>query len=778
MMAARLLRPPRHKPAVLGAVAVTAVSAGLAAMVFALADAYAGRPLPYRDPDRLVSISIDVLSGLPGAWMDVAQADIPSLASWQARTDLFEGLAALEDRGWLKVQLSGRTLPLRGVAVTNNLFEVLGLASRWDAVDPAGARVSPRVAGILAGAESESGRSTLVLPDGVLRVTGTIPRGFVLPEADRTLPVDVLLLRETRGVLTKDGSSTRVPGLIARTRAGVTPEVIAAALSATMPAGRRVSVVPLPTALTARLRRLATGALLASGFIVLVCWTNVFNLALTRGLYRRQEMATRTALGATPARIVGHLLTEALKIAALGSIGALAVTWLALSAALVVLPPQFATLGAPSITARVVAVVVLAGIVAGSSWAGASVLAWKLGARRGERLVAGQDGRSIRVVRFAVIAAQLCAASVLLAGAALLGRSHLNLLTADVGMDEQTATLTVAHDESLPLPQKHEVVQRALGDLRRVGGVQAAAVSGGSLLDQRIGRNVLAIDGHNVLVTGDDGRPVSVDWIPVSDGYFDAMALQFLAGSPPAGPAAAAVISENLARNYFVGRAAMGAMLFNRGRTLPIVGIVRDVRSRGRSVAARPTVYEVGSDRLDAFVLTTYVVRYAGGARIADWEGLVQRVDPLAIVVDSGSVRERLSRSVRDRTFATLVTGLFALTSVLVTTLGLAGVVAYTVVKRTQEIAVRLTLGATGSSVTRLVVREAVAAGACGVTVGAIASVWLSQALQNLLYGVPAGDPTTLSIAAAGLLAIVISAAILPAFRAARIAPANALRIE
>src|SRR5690606_33282017 len=211
----------------------------------------------------------------------------------------------------------------------------------------------------------------------------------------------------------------------------------------------------------------------------------------------------------------------------------------------------------------------------------------------------------------------------------------------------------------------------------------------------------------------------------------------------------------------------------------PIVGVVRDVRFRSLSREPNPAVYELGSDVFGTVgSVTTYVGRGAGTARAGAWESIVRGIDPMAVVVDAGAVRERLDRSVRDRTFATLVVGLFALGSVLVTALGLAGVVAYTVVKRTRELAIRLALGATGANVTRLVILEAVAAGVCGVMAGVIASVWLSRTLESLLYGVRPADPATLALTAATLLGIVLAAAILPAIRAARIAPASALRSE
>ncbi len=163
---------------------------------------------------------------------------------------------------------------------------------------------------------------------------------------------------------------------------------------------------------------------------------------------------------------------------------------------------------------------------------------------------------------------------------------------------------------------------------------------------------------------------------------------------------------------------------------------------------------------------------------MASWERIVHSIDPLAVVLDGGTIRERLDRTVRDQTFATIVIGLFALSSLLVAALGLAGVVVYTVVRRTREIAIRLVLGATVGGVTTLVVRDALTAATCGVAGGVIASVWLSRALESLLYGIHAADPITLVLTAASLLGAVLAVAALPGIRAGRIAPASALRIE
>jgi hypothetical protein len=316
----RIPRSPRAG-LVAGAISLMIVGVGLAAVVFGLADAYVWRPLPYADPGRLVSISFDMSQRTPGAWNEVTQADIPSLASWRARTDLFDGMAAFDDRGWIRVRLRGGILPIRAIAASDNLLEVLGLGHRWASSDHADAWVSSRVAAVLSGGQLTPGRSAPIVPDGMLRVRAVLPDSFLLPEPNRTQPVDAVMVLPAGPVMTRNGASTRWPDIVARLRAGVTPRVVEAALSATLPARERVSVVPLTAAMTASVRDLASGAMLASALVLLVCWTNLFGMALTRGLYRRAEIATRSALGATGGHIAALFAREGAEVAAFGGAG-------------------------------------------------------------------------------------------------------------------------------------------------------------------------------------------------------------------------------------------------------------------------------------------------------------------------------------------------------------------------------------------------------------------------------------------------------------------------
>ncbi len=733
-------------------------------MVLALADPIL-RPLPYADPDRLVSISF----GLPDPRVRASQADVPSLASWRARTDLFVDVAAFIDQGWTRVQLSNGILPLRTVAATDNLLAVLGVQSQIDDPDTQGSWVSRRVARTLSGGELEPGRWAPIVPEGVLRVRTILPDSFLLPQANRKEPVDAILVLPVGPVAKVEGMAFSPVNLVARMRQGVTPQMVEAALNVNMaPVGRLVSAVPLSIALTSGLRGLARGALLASGLVVLVCWANVFSMALTGTLYRGHELATRTALGATSLRMLRLLGAEGLKIAAVGSASALGVGWLALRLALLVLPPTFATLGEPAVNTRVGLFTLFAGSTAGMSWYLASLLAWRVSQRRQPQNAISRDGDTIRTVRFVLIAGQLSAASVLLVGSALLGRSYLNLLSIDSGLDERAQTLTVIHNPNLPPSLRVDLVERTLNAFRKAGGVTAVGASGGDLLDGRTSYRGLVIDGKFAVL----------DWTFVAGDYFRAMGLQFLAGGPP-GPrnGTAVVINVAAAREYFGDRMPVGELLAYPGDS-PIVGVIADIRSRGLSLSPTAAAYVQDEGRVGAQSQTTYVIRVADRSLpIASWEHVVRDVDPLAVILDSGAVRERLDRSVRDRTFATLVIGLFALSSIIVAALGVAGVVGYTVVKRTREIAVRRALGATIEGVTTLVVRDALTAAACGVASGVIASVWLSRTLESLLYGIRPADPMTLALTAGIVLAVVIVAAVLPAMRAARISPAGALRI-
>ncbi len=530
--------------------------------------------------------------------------------------------------------------------------------------------------------------------------------------------------------------------------------------------GRKVSVVALSNVMRDRLRGLASGALLASALVTVVCWMNIFSMATTWGLYRRRELITRTALGASPSRILALFMGEGARVAVFGWALALLVTSLSLALAVRTLPAQFTTLGMPTMSGRIALATAVVAVVAWLCWCAGATVAWRYGASPRGSQIAGRDGRAVRLTRFVMIAGQLGAASVLLSAAALLGRSYLNLNLLDAGMDGRAQILAIAHDPDLQPAVRKDVIERTAAKLRRLPGVYRAGVRMGGMLNGRLDPQLMIIDG----------RVANLEWVRADRDFFEALGLEFLVGGPPDAGHGGAVITESTAKAYFQGRASLGTELFP-GRPVPIVGMIRDVRSIGLSVLPKAAVYEVGGPWFGS--QATYVMRVIEPRwRRQEAVRTIQESDPLAVVVSAGTVSEQLGVSIRDRTFAALIVGLFASATLAVTLLGVTSVVVYTVARRSREFAVRLALGATVARMIWLAVADAVAAAAVGGVAGILGAFWSRAVLQSLVFGIAPNDRTTLLVAQPGLLGLVACAAIWPALRILRISPAAALRSE
>jgi ABC-type antimicrobial peptide transport system permease subunit len=206
---------------------------------------------------------------------------------------------------------------------------------------------------------------------------------------------------------------------------------------------------------------------------------------------------------------------------------------------------------------------------------------------------------------------------------------------------------------------------------------------------------------------------------------------------------------------------------------------VRGARDRGLTREATPALFAaLETATADAPVTYSLLPNDASTFTPPDWDLLVQRSAPGAVVLNSTSLQERLSRSIRDRSFATVVMTLFAFATTVITTAGLVGIVGYVVARRTHEIGIRLAIGARGGQVIWLVMRDAIAATATGAVLGTVIAAWLSHGLEALLYGVSAGNLTTLSVTTVGLIFFALIAAAIPARRAGRLSPTVALRAE
>lgn len=762
----------RSRPAaVLVATLMLVAGIGLATTMFALSDPFLSRPLPYAHAERLAVVEIDPRSTLGGPGV---QSDFPLLADWQARTDLFDGLAAYVRHGAVRVRLDDRVVALETIAASANFFQVLGVA----AAAPATASsyddevwLTPRgAAGPLAGVATTD-RTLALQPSGALQVRGVLSASFLVPQSRERAPVDafvelppgpIVVVNQSAG-----GLSARHLTLIARLQGGVAPAQVEAVLNGAPGQSLRVRVVPLAVAMKAQQRPLALGALLAGMLVLVVCAANALGMSLTRGLYRAQQIATMEMLGAGRYRIARMLLAEGGIVTGLGTAGALLLVPLLLDTISAVVPRDFVVLGAPALSWRVAVFAGLAGLFGCVAWWMGSFIAWRRGVRAGWRENASRDGGMVRAVRFSLTAGQVAVTLVLLAGGGLLARSYLNLVGQDTGMSGDTMAMSASYARELTGVALVDTIERTMDELRRLPGVRSVAAGVGQMVDQF---NVTGI----VMI----GRPWPVERLWVSPDYFEASGMTFVEGRPSrAGDdVRGVVVNEALVERLFDGRTTIGDMLRVGGSSMPIVGIVKDARRRALDEPSAPAVFLPLEDSITG-MRVTYLVSGAN-VNASVWESTIRRVSPDAVILDGGTIRERLARTIRDRSFAALVVGLFAVATIGVTVAGLIGVVGYVAARRTREMGIRMALGAQPRNVIWLVMRDAFSATIIGIAAGLAGAVWMSDSMTSLVYGVSPRDGLTLAATTALVMAFAVVAAVIPARRAGQLSPTVALREE
>jgi putative ABC transport system permease protein len=771
-------RAVRARPgATLAMMLVLALGVGLVTAMFALADPFLFRPLPYSAPDDLVVITLRS----DGPIGRGRQSGIPALAEWQGRSDLFAGLAAYRLGEPVRIRLPGGAAVVRTAGVTEQFLDVLGTpVSAWlsyesstDGTLPLTLTASAFQRLFGSNKVGEHFSRTLQTPDGrSVRIVGSLPPMFLFPSPHVTFPVEALTsMREAQVSVDSAGV------IIARLRAGVSIAVVQDALAATLPsaAQARIEIDSIDRYMTGRVRPIALGALGAGALILLVCVGNVANLLLARAAFRMREFATRRALGASRADLTRLVLVE------LGFVTAGAVAsgvWLAhlsLEVANRLMPVEYLALGGPSITWRVVGF----GCAAGGVVVLAGLLPVYTVARAMPATVVGEasgvEARRIRTLRFMMAATQTAIAIMLAAGAVLLVRSYVNLMTRQTGFSGDVIVLTTSYSPGGEGLQQR--IDATIGRLGAVPGVQRAAAAIGSMVDR------LIMPGSIVV----DGEPIPAIMKHVTPGYFEAVGSTTIRGRPLRAAdvhRSAVVVSESLARRAWPDQPAVGQRI-GRSRETEIVGVVRDELNFLLDGAPYPTVFSLMQNVWDnctgsACGQVSYVVRPADDAPALRpiTSRIITDVDADAVVFDTRSIDERLSWTVKDRAFATFVLAFFAVAAISVCAAGLVGIVAFIVSRRTREIAIRVAIGARPTHVLRTVAAETLTAVLAGIVAGLIAGRWAALSLEHLVFGIDAGDWTTSAITAVAMIVLTVLAVMLPARRALALSPSDALRVD
>ncbi len=763
-------------------VAVLTIALGVAAtaIVFAVVHAALLAPLPYRDANRLV----------------VTRLSIPDYK------DLRESARAFASTGiWASNLYTLDDEQVLGGVVSPSVFTTLGVVpaigrsiSDGDG-DSAVAVLSHGLWQRRFGGDPRVVGRTIRLTGLPYTVVGVMPRGFGFP-SDAFQLWTSLEAAVARVPGQAENRALRIFQAVGRLRPGVEMTKAQAELTALASrlvrlhpdtnAGLTLTLVSLRERQVGDVRTALLVALAAVGCLLLIACANVANLVLARMTSRSQELAVRAALGAGRGRIARQLVAESLLLASCGgAAGLILARWgmLALPTLVGERVPRIedVTLSLPVLLVAMAAIAVtgmLVGLAPVVHLATSGLEPSLRGGGRGD-----SEARGGARLRSALVVVQVGIAVVVLSGGLLLTHSLLRLLSVDTGVvPERLLTFNVQLIHQPTPGARATTVAGVLESIAALPGVEA--VGGATGLAP-----ITAQRGTTFEVEAQPDSPIDdrgAYFIAASPAYFRALGTRVVAGREfAAGDGAAAplvvVVSETLARRFFPGGSAIGRRLrlVNPDYSADwrtIVGVVRDVRYQGLDDGPRPIVYTPFAQT--PFLWMYVHVRTTGDPMIlvASVRAAVKSVDPRLTVASARPMTALTTEAAADPRFSAVMITTFAALSVLLAAIGLYGVVAFGVVRRTREIAIQLALGASPRTVRWQVVRGALSLAAGGLVAGLVSAVWLGRLMEGLLFEVTPTDPATFAAVAAILLIVTAIAAAVPADRATRIDPLQALR--
>jgi putative ABC transport system permease protein len=789
-----LLRAPGFT---LVAVVTLALGIGANSAIFTVVNALLVRPLPYPDADRLMQ----VWETRPQIGRDRSSVSPAEFLDWRERSAAFDRLAAIDYRD---ANLTGGPEPetVSVARVSADWFPLFGLRpalGRFFGPEedrPEHDRVVVLTHALwerrFGGDPAVVGTSLLLdgRPSLVVGVLGPGDRG---PQ-DSALIEPIAFDADTRAE--RGHHYLEVLGRLAPGAPLATARAEMSALAATLakdhgirPESEGVLVVPLRDALYGRGRPVLLVLLGAVGLVLLIACANVAGLLLARAAEREQELAVRAALGATRRRLAQQRFAESLLLGIAGATSGLVLSLWGVDLLLKLVPGGIDRVREVGVDANVLLFTAATAIACGLL-AGVAPALFAAGAAPALALAEGgrgtTAGRTKARLRSFLVAGQVALSIVLLVGAALLLRSFEALRRVDPGFATHGR---IAAEIALPQGRYDSAARAAFFEdlsarLRSLPGVAAAGAV-----------NVLPLSGSNTssnyTVEGEPER--SRDQAPnanrrsVAGEYFDALGLTLLDGRvfdrrDGAAAPAVVVVNRTFARRHWPEGTPLGRrMRFGSGpsNTSPwreVVGVVADLRHQALDEAPRAEVY-MPLAQSPAGTMSVVVAASESPERMTEVvRATVRALDPDLPIANVRSMEEVVSGALLPQRLATVLVGAFAALALVLAALGLYGVVAYSVARRTQEIGVRIALGATGPGVLRLVVGQGMRLVAAGVAAG-LAGAWgVTRLLASLLYGVSPTDPVAFSLAAVLLGLVALLAAALPAWRASRLDPMTALR--
>ena len=799
------LRTLAKKPGfVVIAVMTLALGIGGSTSIFTVVDAALLRGLPYKSPDRLYHVWEQV----PRQEFPKREMSYPDYQDYQ-QNNVFEGLAAYTGGGVL-LSGQGETESVAGPRASANFFQVLG-------VDPLlGRTFQP-------GEDQQGGPKVTVLTYGLWQrkfggnpgvigqpltingesytIIGVLPASFqfALRNNDLWLPYQPTQNQLTRRYM--HGTN-----LIGRLKPGVDPTQAASDLNVIASrieqqhkdshAGITARVVPLQEEIVGTVKPILFVLLAAVGFVLLIACANVASLLLTRALSRQKEVAIRSALGASRWRVIRQLLTESLLLSLVGGAAGLLIAYWGVPALVAAIPQQ------QQIAMPFLKDVDLDAGILGFSFALSLITGLIFGlapALQSSRLdlneVLKEGGRHASAsashrLRSALVVSEIALAVVLLIGAGLMMKSLWRLLNTDVGFKtENVLTMSVV----LP-PAKYTDPNQQVNfnnQLRERVQSLPGVVGAGTI-------NILPVNGGNTTrfyVDGDPvpapGQEIESNIRTVSDDYFKTLGIPLLAGrtfdtrDTPNTPVGV-IINKTIADRVFAGRDPVGMRLRYPSvqvDPITIVGVVGDVKITGLDEAVKPVLYYAFRQGPSTFANLVARTTNDPNALANSIRTEVRNLEPDAAILNVRTMDEMISetRASFMRRFPALLISIFAGIALLLASIGIYGVVSYSVSQQTHYIGVRMALGARPSDILRMVLKQGLVLALLGVGIGVVASLGLMRVLgqkSSLLFEVSSNDLATFSLVTGVLFVVALLACYLPARRATKVDPLVALRYE
>jgi putative ABC transport system permease protein len=801
------LRMLRKSPGFTVVAALTlALGIGANTAIFSVVNGVLLRPLPYPEPERLVTVW-ERYAALNIEQNDPAAANY---ADWKAQSQSFDSLAMFS---WVKgVNLSGGGEPVRilSASVTANLFQALRVGPLLGRVFTAEEETPGRDQVALLGYNLWKSRfggdpavvgKTIELDAQNCTVVGVMEPGFVFPGGTGINPAADLwrpLALPAQEWQNRSWHDYQVIGRLKRgvslDQARVEMDALQARIQKANPstsAGTHCKLIALREQSVGGVRRSLLVLFGAAAFVLLIACANVANLSLARAAARQREFAIRTALGAGRWPIIRQSLVESTLLALVGAgLGALLAVWgtraLVASAGSQIAEsaPGWNEIGVDlSVLGFTLVVAFSTGIIFG--------LAPAFQAARPDATAALKDGgRGLTAglrrnrLRSALVVAEIALASVLLIGAGLLLQSFLKLQSVPPGFNP-TRVLTfelglpkARFEEQLP---RASLVERLCERLQALPGVEAAGATHN--LPMSGGLNLgFEIEGRPPL---QPGQFQTAEVTSVTPDYLKAMQITMLAGRPfdkrdTRDAAPVCLINEELAKRYFANENPIGkrmVRLLNPNTSWEIVGVYQGVRHHGLAEQARPGIFVSYTQRPVGFTVSLALsttgdpLSLAGAASAA-----VREVDKDLPVTKLRTMESVVSSSIAQPRFRSLLLGLFGALAVALAAVGVYGVISFSVTQRTHEFGIRMALGAQTGDVLRLVAREGMLLVACGIGLGVVGALGLTRVIATLLFGVKPTDLMTFVAVVAVIGGIGLLACVIPARRATKVDPIEALR--